>query len=101
MSSNKCILSSGLNFYGCVILRPYTTLSYKMDLVNFHKSFKRAELILKKKKKKKKIGPTLQKEKLAILRNKSTEISLLCPRFKILLKKFTEDKMKEKEVVFR
>ena len=70
-----------------------------MDLVNFHKSFKRAEHILKKKKKK--IGPTLQKEKLAILRNKSTEICLLCPRFKILLKKFTEDKMKEKEVVFR
>ena len=45
--------------------------------------------------------PILQPEKLAVLRTKSTEISLLCPYFKILSKEFTKDKMKEKEVIFR
>ena len=45
--------------------------------------------------------PILQPEILAILRTKSTEISLLCPCFKILSKEFTKDKMKEKEIIFR
>ena len=41
--------------------------------------------------------PILQPEKLAVLRTKSTEISLLCPYFKILSKEFTKDKMKENQ----